>query len=114
MKELRGRLFDLSWFMKLLCEHVARKANKEEGVRGKFWESRFLSVPLLDEEALVACSMYVDLNPIRAVTGDRPETSPYTSAYERIQALRRRSSGEFGSQSPTYGPPSAARSPRGR
>ena len=52
------------------------------------WESRFGAVPLLDEEALLACSVYVDLNPVRAGKADTPEASEYTSAYQRIQALR--------------------------
>lgn len=89
MAELRKRLSSISWFMKLLCEQIARRANREDGLSGKFWEERFKCVPLLDEEAILACSMYVDLNPIRAGKADTPEASRYTSAYERIQSLRR-------------------------
>ena len=34
----RERLTDLSWFMKCLDEHIARRANAEDGVTGRFWE----------------------------------------------------------------------------
>ena len=41
---------------------------------------------VLDEAAVWACSVYVDLDPIRAGVAETPEKSPFTSAYERIQA----------------------------
>jgi len=43
-----------------------------------------------DEAALTACSVYVDLNPIRAGVAKTPETSTYTSAHERIHATKPR------------------------
>jgi REP element-mobilizing transposase RayT len=85
VKEKRRRLSNLSWFMKCLCEPIAKRANKEEKVTGHFWESRFKAQPLLDEMAIAACMAYVDLNPIRAGIAESPETSLFTSVGERIK-----------------------------
>ena len=83
---LRKRLSSLSWFMGRVNEYMARTANKEDEVKGRFWESRFKCQALLDEAAMVACMVYVDLNPIRAGRAGTPEGSEYTSIRERILA----------------------------
>ncbi len=83
-EEYRDRLMNISWFMKLLNQNIAFRANAEEGCKGHFWESRFKSQALLDERALLSCMTYVDLNPIRAAIAKTPEASDYTSIQERI------------------------------
>jgi len=81
----RSRLYDISWFMRVLNETVSRQANKEDDVTGHFWESRFKSQALLDEKAVLSAMAYVDLNPIRAAMASTPETSDHTSIRLRIE-----------------------------
>ena len=72
-----------------LNEFIARAANKEDKVKGRFWESRFKCQALLDEAAIAACMVYVDLNPIRAGLAATPEESDFTSIQERIRAWQK-------------------------
>jgi len=90
IERLRPRLSSISWLMRCLAENIARRANKDDGCTGHFWEGRFKSQKLLDETAILACAIYVDLNPIRATVATTPEDSRFTSAYERIQARDQR------------------------
>ena len=88
VSEWRSRLSNISWFMRVLNEKVARLANKEDGCSGRFWEGRFKCQALLDEQALMACMAYVDLNPVRAGMSATPEDSAHTSVKTRCEAAK--------------------------
>ena len=85
---MRERLASLRWFMKALKEPLARLANKEDDCRGTFWESRYKSIAILDDEALLATCAYVDLNPVAAGIAAAPETSRHTSVRQRVQLAK--------------------------
>lgn len=84
LDDWRARLTDISWFMRTLNEHIARKANKEDKVTGRFWEGRFKSQPIVDTAGLLTCMAYVDLNPIRAKVATDLASSEFTSIYSRL------------------------------
>ena len=89
LANVRSRLSDISWWMRLLCQFIATRANAEDGEGlGRFWQSRFKAVRILDEESLLAGVAYVDLNPIRADLAETLEASDYTSVQRRIDALK--------------------------
>ena len=88
LKQIRSRLSDISWWMRLLCQRIAVRANAEDEITGRFFQGRFRSVRILDEAGLLACAAYVDLNPIRAAMAQTLEQSDYTSAQRRIESLR--------------------------
>ncbi len=90
LAEVRTRLSDVSWWMRCTAENIARRANREEELSGRFWQGRYKAMVLLDEASLLACAMYVDLNPVRAALAETPEESDYTGAKDRIDDLKER------------------------
>ena len=83
---LRKRLSSISCYMGKLNEYISRRANREEGLTGRFWEGRFKSTRLGDAAAILACMVYIDLNPVRAKMVERIQDSDYTSGQDRYVA----------------------------
>jgi REP element-mobilizing transposase RayT len=87
LEQLRLRLSNPSWLMRFLTESLARFANREDKTTGRFWEGRFKMQRLLDEWAVAACLVYVDLNPIRAGITTQLSESQHTSILERLAGV---------------------------
>ncbi len=85
---VRERLQSLSWFMKCLKEPLSRLANRQDKARGAFFEGRFKSVAILDDESLLATCAYIDLNPVAAGIAKVPEASPHTSITARVEHVK--------------------------
>lgn len=88
LAEIRVRLSDVSWWMRYFSQYMACRANSEDEITGHFWDSRFGSELIVEEASILACLVYVDLNPVRAQMVATPEESDYTGAKERIDDLR--------------------------
>lgn len=61
------RMWDVSWFMRLLKQRFSQWFNASKSRKGHLWESRFRSVLIEGAgPALATIAAYIDLNPIRA------------------------------------------------
>lgn len=56
----------LSRWMQAVGRHYVRYFNDRHGRTGTLWEGRFRSSPIQIERYLLACMVYIDLNPVRA------------------------------------------------
>ena len=67
------RMFCLTGFMKALKQRFSQWYNRRTGRVGVFWEGRYRSVIVGDEDkALRAMAAYIDLNPVRAGVVEDP------------------------------------------
>ncbi len=87
VRERRSRLCSMSWFMRLVKQKLARRINKADGASGHLWDDRFFSVPLPDQGAILACMVYVDLNPFRSGLCDLPEQGECVGLAVRLRRM---------------------------
>ncbi|MGF1613824.1 MAG: transposase [Gammaproteobacteria bacterium] len=53
--------------------------NHSYGRTGTLWEGRFKASAVQEEDYLIACYRYIELNPVRAGMVERPEDYPWSS-----------------------------------
>lgn len=74
----------LGQLMKGLAGRMTRYRNKLEGRSGTLWESRYKSSVVQSDVYLLACSRYIELNPVRARMVQRAQDYPWSSLHLRL------------------------------
>lgn len=74
----------LSQLMKTLAARMTRYRNRLEGRSGTLWESRFKSSVVQSDSYLLACSRYIELNPVRAKMVRHVAEYPWSSYPQRV------------------------------
>jgi hypothetical protein len=82
-REARDRLSHPGPMLRAVKEGFARWVNQREGAAGHVWESRYQDIALADAGGVLACLVYVDLNPFRAGLVRDPRRSAFCSARHR-------------------------------
>ena len=74
----------LGQLMKRLSGRQTRFINRLESRTGTLWEGRYKSSPIQTDAYLLACSRYVELNPVRAHMAQSPELYPWSSYRQHV------------------------------
>jgi putative transposase len=69
----------ISLLMKHLAARHTRRINRLMSRTGTCWDGRFHCSPIESDRYLLACTRYVDLNPVRAGLVSEPEDHPWSS-----------------------------------
>ena len=80
-------LGDLGRFMQSVGRRYVRYVNKTYRRTGTLWEGRFKSAAVSRDEYLIACSRYIELNPVRAGLVAHPKDYPWSSYQHRALGL---------------------------
>ncbi|WP_026289369.1 transposase [Thioalkalivibrio sp. ALMg11] len=70
--------------MKALAARATRYRNRLEGRSGTLWEGRYKSSPVQTETYLLACTRYIELNPVRAQMAPAAGAYPWSSYRQRM------------------------------
>ena len=89
IERLRVRLGSVSRFVQELKQTFTRWYNKKHERKGTFWSERYRSTLINKGDAQLACSAYIDLNPVRAGIVERPEDYRWSSIGLRVRNPRR-------------------------
>lgn len=70
---------NLANFMKHISQRHGQYINKFYKRSGTLWEGRFKSSPISMDRYLMACSRYIEMNPVRAAIVEKPDDYTFSS-----------------------------------
>lgn len=76
----------LSRCLKATHGRYTRYINQRTASQGQFWQGRYAS-HLLDEDYLLACARYIEINPVKRNYVDQPEDWQWSSAKAHIMKI---------------------------
>ncbi|MFM7057267.1 MAG: hypothetical protein ACKO2P_10135 [Planctomycetota bacterium] len=85
--QIRSRLSDISWFLRLLQQRITSFCNREDNATGRFWGDRYRSVLLLDNVFHSLGMANVDISAALLDTDQPFCISKFTSAILRLRDL---------------------------
>ena len=77
----------LGRFMQSVGRRYVRYVNETYGRTGTLWEGRFKSAAVSCDGYLIACSRYIELNPVRAGIVALPKDYPWSSYHHRASGV---------------------------
>jgi len=75
---------NLAKYIKLLAQKYSQYINKKHKRTGTLWEGKFKSSPISMDHYLLACSRYIEMNPVRARIVKDPEDYIWSSCRYKI------------------------------
>lgn len=77
---------NISRMMQLLGRYYSPYINKKHNRSGSIWEGRFKSSLVSDDQYLLTCMRYIELNPVRAMMVSSPSDYRWSSFHHNIGA----------------------------
>lgn len=71
--------YSISRFIQYVGRHYVTYINQQYGRSGTLWEGRHKGCVIAEESYLMACSRYIELNPVRAGMVNQPEEYRWSS-----------------------------------
>ncbi len=75
---------NLAKYIKLLAQKYSQHINKAHKRTGTLWEGKFKSSPISTDNYLLACSRYIEMNPVRANMVKDPKDYVWSSYRYKI------------------------------